>query len=211
MVRTTSNVIAGPYSKDQVIQLIRDGKLTHEDEVCRANHYWIFLHESDEVSRQLGIEMPRAARDSDDEDTQTETALTEPGSDLPDMPDVQESEHTTAIVRGSRHPAQPAAAAQLSPGAGGTHGASAHAGAAPPNGAHAGPAHAGATHTGAGHPGQGVPNGAYGLPPAPQPEADSNVMIERPSIWRGFAWLLIVVACLILFVVLRLLKMPLSS
>src|SRR5688500_16240212 len=76
LVRTSKNLIAGPYTKDQICQLIRDGQLTHQDEVCRANDYWITLHEREEVLRLLGIEMPKAAGEEEVTETQTETAAT---------------------------------------------------------------------------------------------------------------------------------------
>jgi len=60
LTRTEKNWIAGPYSKAQVIQMIQDGTLGIQDEVCPANGYWILLHERKELFDQLGIELPRA-------------------------------------------------------------------------------------------------------------------------------------------------------
>ena len=73
LIRTANNIIGGPYSRNQVVQLIQEGKLGPQDEVCQANHYWIFLHEQAEVESQLGIQMPRTARGDDDEITETQT------------------------------------------------------------------------------------------------------------------------------------------
>lgn len=72
MVRTSQQLLAGPYTKEQVCQLIREGQLGQQDEVCHANRYWIFLHEREEVLEQLGIEPPQKDV-ATDEDTQTET------------------------------------------------------------------------------------------------------------------------------------------
>ena len=38
--------------------------------------------------------------------------------------------------------------------------------------------------------------------------AANEAQIERPAIWRSFAWLMIVAACLIVVAVLRLLRAP---
>jgi hypothetical protein len=72
MIRTSENLISGPYSKKQVIQLIDDGQLELTDEICHANQYWIYLHEQEEVKRQLGIDIPNSFIEPE-EPTQTET------------------------------------------------------------------------------------------------------------------------------------------
>lgn len=78
LIRTVKNVIAGPYSKDQIRQLIQSGQLSLQDEICQANQYWISLYETDEVMRQLGIEIPRSMIGEEDiTETSTET-LTHP-------------------------------------------------------------------------------------------------------------------------------------
>jgi hypothetical protein len=77
LVRTASNRIDGPFPREQVIEMIRDGKLGLQDEICQANQYWIYLHEHQEVQRQLGIQMPRNARNpgerGEEEITETQT------------------------------------------------------------------------------------------------------------------------------------------
>lgn len=79
LVRTAENVIAGPYDKQQVLQLIRQGRLGSQDEVCRANSYWVFLHEHEEVLRHMGREAVQLLLEGSGEDaTQTQTQ-TEPG------------------------------------------------------------------------------------------------------------------------------------
>ncbi len=81
MTRTSQNVITGPFSKSEVCQQVLDGKLKLQDEVCLGNDYWFYLHEEEEVTRFLGVQVPRQ-RNRDDDDTQTETETqtqTEPG------------------------------------------------------------------------------------------------------------------------------------
>jgi hypothetical protein len=72
MIRTTENVLSGPYTQSQLVQLIEEEKLELTDEICRGNGYWIYLHEEQEVKKQLGIEVP-AALVQFEEPTQTET------------------------------------------------------------------------------------------------------------------------------------------
>jgi hypothetical protein len=73
LVRTKDNVIAGPYTSDQVRKLVLDGQLGYQDEICQANHYWIFVHERHEVKKQLGIDVPKPAKKPGEEVTETET------------------------------------------------------------------------------------------------------------------------------------------
>lgn len=73
LVRTQSNWIAGPYSKDQVVKMVQTGELGLQDEVCRSNSYWIHLHEREELKEQLGVEVPRAPRKHGEEVTETQT------------------------------------------------------------------------------------------------------------------------------------------
>lgn len=76
LVRTSENLLHGPYTLEGVRSLIRARKVTALDEVCRGNHYWFYLHEDAEVKAQLGLEVPifnpKRPR-SDDGSTQTDT------------------------------------------------------------------------------------------------------------------------------------------
>lgn len=111
LIRTSQNLIAGPYRQDQVRKLIRDGELGPQDEICKANGYWIFLHEREELFRQLGVELPRSAGSNRDEDlteTQTEVVeITDPGrtryspnsTPIPEVPELSEvPPENTAIL-----------------------------------------------------------------------------------------------------------------
>lgn len=78
LVRTSENIIAGPYSTEQIKNLIRERKLCHQDEICQGNSYWFYLYEQNEVHKQLGLTMPKnPALDPDDEETQTDTKVVE--------------------------------------------------------------------------------------------------------------------------------------
>lgn len=79
LIRTSDNWIAGPYPEAQIRQMILNGELTYQDEICSANHYWIYLYEREEVMKQLGIEVPiqGAGAKKDDEVTETEFLLDE--------------------------------------------------------------------------------------------------------------------------------------
>jgi hypothetical protein len=74
LVRTSLNEIIGPMSRDALVAQIREGKLGVQDEVCKANSYWIYLDEADEVKKQLGIEMPKSSKGKNHEES-TETDL----------------------------------------------------------------------------------------------------------------------------------------
>lgn len=73
LVRTEKNFLSGPFPKEKVIQMIQQGQLGPQDEVCRGSHYWIYLHEREEVLNQLGVEMPRRPVEDDEEITETQT------------------------------------------------------------------------------------------------------------------------------------------
>jgi hypothetical protein len=73
LVRTAQNWIAGPYTREQTAQMILEGKLSLEDEVCAASGYWIYLHEREEILKHLNIEVPRMVEKSEEEVTETQT------------------------------------------------------------------------------------------------------------------------------------------
>ena len=74
LTRTSHNQITGPFTQAEVCQKIQKGELKLQDEVCAANGYWFYLHESEEVRQQLGVQVPRMKSfGQDDEVTQTQT------------------------------------------------------------------------------------------------------------------------------------------
>jgi hypothetical protein len=75
LIRTEDNWIAGPYPAQQICEMILEGRLGVQDEVCAANHYWVYLHEANEIRAQLGVELPRVVESSAEEVTETETAI----------------------------------------------------------------------------------------------------------------------------------------
>ena len=109
LVRTAQNWIAGPYSKDQVCQMILSGQISLQDEVCLENSYWIYVHERGEIQEQLGIQPPLEPSTEGDETTETHVASpvedgpTDPhfkaeskAVELNSLPEM-ESEHTTVL------------------------------------------------------------------------------------------------------------------
>jgi hypothetical protein len=85
LVRTAENRISGPYSRQQIRELIERGQLQLNDEVCQANTYWFYLHEHDEIRKQLGMELPKELYANPEEATQTEetdTEITDPNMQL---------------------------------------------------------------------------------------------------------------------------------
>ncbi len=74
LTRTSHNQITGPFTQAEICQKIQKGELKLQDEVCAANGYWFYLHESEEVRQQLGVQVPRMKSfGHDDEITQTQT------------------------------------------------------------------------------------------------------------------------------------------
>lgn len=53
LIRTKSNHILGPVSKEKVLELFRNGSIKPDDEVCSGNGYWFFIRETDLVNRFL--------------------------------------------------------------------------------------------------------------------------------------------------------------
>ncbi|MCM2323965.1 MAG: hypothetical protein NDJ90_11955 [Oligoflexia bacterium] len=78
LVRTEKNQLLGPFSREEVRKQIQEGRLGLQDEVCQGNHYWIYLHEREEVMAQLGLELPRYS--SEEEITETDMAYRPLGS-----------------------------------------------------------------------------------------------------------------------------------
>ncbi len=192
LTRTSANWVSGPYSREEVVKMIEQGKLGVQDEVCRSNHYWFYLHEHQEVLNQLGIQMPRINRTSDDEVTETQieaqggvppVLISHPPDDLPEVPGLSADDdgQTSVLIR--------------------TSGSSAHE-----------------VRQAAIKPSSSLPI-LPSLTPAPTSYHSVNSVqrpvisvspqvIEKPSIWRGVAWALSLVAAIILYLVLNLLQAP---
>jgi hypothetical protein len=53
LIRTKSNHILGPVSKEKVIELYKNGSIKADDEICSGNGYWFFIRETELVNRFL--------------------------------------------------------------------------------------------------------------------------------------------------------------
>ncbi len=53
LIRTKSNHILGPISKDKVLELLQNGSIKADDEVCSGNGFWFFIREDEMVARYL--------------------------------------------------------------------------------------------------------------------------------------------------------------
>ena len=114
LIRTSQNVISGPFTAEQVRKKILDAELKSEDEICQANHFWIFIYETKEVEEQLGIKVPAYVLQNraQDEDEVTETA-TEPQTptlaakespdDIPDLPEIPDDEIHASVMSATAH------------------------------------------------------------------------------------------------------------
>lgn len=109
LVRTAENRLIGPISEAQLRERILAGEFRLEDEICRANDYWISLHERDEVRSRLGIDVPlkRARAGQEDETetgTRTLTDTTLPGRDQAEMASAQSAPASRPQVTTMRGP-----------------------------------------------------------------------------------------------------------
>ena len=57
LIRSIDNKIYGPVSKSKLIDLINNGKINNFDELCKANNYWFYLSEKNEVKKFLGLDL----------------------------------------------------------------------------------------------------------------------------------------------------------
>lgn len=73
LIRTSTNRISRPLTRQQVCELIEKGQLHSNDEVCHANHYWFYLNEHEEIKNQLGIQMTKELFRGAEEETETAT------------------------------------------------------------------------------------------------------------------------------------------
>lgn len=53
LIRTKSNHILGPISKEKVLELFKNGSIKPDDEVCSGNGFWFFIREDDMVAKYL--------------------------------------------------------------------------------------------------------------------------------------------------------------
>lgn len=53
LIRTKSNHILGPVSKEKVLELYQNGSIKQDDEICSGNGYWFFIRESELVDKYL--------------------------------------------------------------------------------------------------------------------------------------------------------------
>jgi hypothetical protein len=53
LIRTKSNHILGPISKDKMLELYRNGSIKPDDEICSGNGFWFFIRENELVEKYL--------------------------------------------------------------------------------------------------------------------------------------------------------------
>ena len=85
LIRTKTNHILGPISKDKVLELLQNGSIKDDDEVCAGNGFWFFIREDDMVARfLLGREQQNFNPISEAKDVLT----------FPQQPQIQEEDIT---------------------------------------------------------------------------------------------------------------------
>ena len=58
LVKNYKNEISGPFSKDNIISMINDKKLTERDAICMSNSDWLNLSDFEMVGKALSIKFP---------------------------------------------------------------------------------------------------------------------------------------------------------
>jgi hypothetical protein len=53
LIRTKNNHILGPVTKDKIRDLIENGSIKQDDEICSGNGYWIFIREQALVNKYI--------------------------------------------------------------------------------------------------------------------------------------------------------------
>ena len=53
LIRTKNNHILGPVSREKIKELIGNGSIKGDDEICAGNGYWIYVREQDLVARYI--------------------------------------------------------------------------------------------------------------------------------------------------------------
>ncbi len=103
LVRTHDNKISGPLTADEVRAQVLSRSLALQDELCSSEGYWFFLHEAEELQKQLGVQYPPRARDREATDTETQTASQGKVSTLPERtdPDFRRPESVHALPSAS--------------------------------------------------------------------------------------------------------------
>lgn len=113
LIRTKNNHILGPVSKDKVRELINNGSIKGDDEVCSGNGYWIFIREQDLINRYvLGDEeqpfnpvseaetvLANKPKEAKPEDVGEEESLI-PSEENLEYPDLEEGRDDITIVGG---------------------------------------------------------------------------------------------------------------
>lgn len=56
LIRTKNNHILGPVSKEKVRELVNNGSIKGDDEICSGNGYWFYVRETDLVEKYLNGE-----------------------------------------------------------------------------------------------------------------------------------------------------------
>ena len=59
LIRTKNNHILGPVTKDKVRELIEQGSIKGEDEVCAGNGYWFYIREKDLINKYITGDVPQ--------------------------------------------------------------------------------------------------------------------------------------------------------
>ncbi len=60
LIRTPRKKILGPVSKEKIIELLDNGELSDEDEICSGNGYWFWAKEKELIDKYIYGDTPQA-------------------------------------------------------------------------------------------------------------------------------------------------------
>lgn len=202
LIRTAENWIAGPYPKEQVRKMVLEGKLGLQDEICSANGYWLYLHEHAEIQKALGVQIPKSSNGDEVTETQIPTGPQETRSETRPAPSKDESKTATGTVirksifeplmeqaqsltaRNEAHQAEEEAEREADPEDDGSTRVSTLYQSGTRSGAQASPE-------------------LRGLSKAHEPHVTGS-SDQRPSMWKGLVWMMVLAGVVLLGVVVRL-------
>jgi hypothetical protein len=56
LIRTKSNYLLGPISREKLLELIDSGSVQPDDEVCSGNGYWIYVKEKNLIEKYVRLQ-----------------------------------------------------------------------------------------------------------------------------------------------------------
>ncbi|MEX0798362.1 MAG: hypothetical protein WEB87_02260 [Bacteriovoracaceae bacterium] len=102
LIRTKNNHILGPVSKAKAKELVENGSIKGEDEVCSGNGFWFYVREKDLVNKYLFGEEDQPFNPV----TEAESVLAPPSSRAYQEEAAQEESFDESLEEGDHFPSE---------------------------------------------------------------------------------------------------------